>query len=49
MAKRSIGDIETTHWVEANEREAKASGDHDRHVAAMRADPKKRRIVYLHE
>ncbi|CAL1692387.1 hypothetical protein MMB232_02553 [Brevundimonas subvibrioides] len=42
-------DIETTHWVEANEREAKASGDHDRHVAAMRADPKKRRIVYLHD
>jgi len=42
-------DIETTHWVEANEREARASGDHDRHVAAMRADPKKRRIVYLHD
>lgn len=42
-------DIETTHWVEASERDAKASGDHDRHVAAMRADPKKRRIVYLHD
>ena len=48
-AKALQKDIETTHWVEANEREAKASGDHDRHVAAMRADPKKRRIVYLHE
>lgn len=48
-AKALQKDIETTHWVEANEREAKASGDHDRHVAAMRADPKKRRIVYLHD
>jgi hypothetical protein len=42
-------DIETTHWVEASERDARASGDHDRHVAAMRTDPKKRRIVYLHD
>ncbi|WP_029415694.1 DUF4112 domain-containing protein [Brevundimonas bacteroides] len=41
--------IETTHWVEASEREARASGDHERHVAAMRADPNKRRIVYLHD
>jgi hypothetical protein len=42
-------DIETTHWVEANGREARASGDHERHVAAMRADSNKRRIVYLHD
>ena len=48
-AKALQRDIETTPWVEANEREARASGDHDRHVAAMRADPKKRRIVYLHD
>ncbi|WGM30402.1 DUF4112 domain-containing protein [Brevundimonas sp. NIBR11] len=48
-AKALQKDIETTHWVEANEREARASGDHDRHVAAMKADPKKRRIVYLHD
>jgi hypothetical protein len=41
--------IETTHWVEADEREARASGDHDRHLAEMRMDPKKRRIVYLHD
>ncbi len=41
--------IETTHWVEANERDARASGDHDRHLAEMRMDPKKRRIVYLHD
>jgi len=50
MAARALQkDIETTHWVEANEREAKASGEHERHLAAMRADPKKRRIVYLHD
>lgn len=48
-AKALQKDIETTHWVEANEREARASGEHDRHVAMMRADPKKRRIVYLHD
>ena len=42
-------DIESTHWVEANERDAKASGDHEGHLAAMRADPKKRRLVYLHD
>ena len=42
-------DIESTHWVEANEREAKASGDHERHLADMRADSSKRRIVYLHD
>lgn len=48
-AKALQKDIETTHWVEANESEARASGEHDRHVAAMRADPRKRRIVYLHD
>jgi len=48
-AKALQKDIESTHWVEANEREAKASGDHERHLAAMRADPKKRRLVYLHD
>ncbi|WP_339915000.1 DUF4112 domain-containing protein [uncultured Brevundimonas sp.] len=40
--------IETTHWVEDGEREARASGDHERHVEAMRQDRQKRRIVYLH-
>lgn len=48
-AKALQKDIETTHWVEANEREARASGDHERHVAEMKTDPKKRRIVYLHD
>ena len=42
-------DIETTHWVEANEREARAGGAHEGHVADMRRNPKLRRIVYLHD
>ena len=39
-------DIESTHWVEEHEEEAKASGAHDRHVEASRAAGKKR-VVYL--
>lgn len=50
MAARALQkEIEATHWVEANEQEARASGEHERHVAAMKADPKKRRLVYLHD
>lgn len=41
-------DIESTHWVEADEREAKASGEHERHLDVMRQIGK-RRIVYLHD
>ena len=41
-------EIEATHWVEANGREAKTSGDHERHLADMRAAGRKR-IVYLHD
>ncbi len=48
-AKALQKDIESTHWVEANEREAKASGAHEGHVADMRRNPKLRRIVYLHD
>ena len=48
-AKALQKDIETTHWVEANEREARASGAHEDHVADMRRNPKLRRIVYLHD
>lgn len=47
-AKTLQGEIESTHWVEANEREARASGDHDRHVEAMKAAGRKR-VVYLHD
>lgn len=49
MAARALQkDIESTHWVEANAREARESGAHDDHLAEMRAQRKKR-IVYLHD
>ena len=48
-AKALQKDIESTHWVEASEREARASGAHERHLADMRRNPKLRRIVYLHD
>jgi hypothetical protein len=38
--------IEHTHWVEASEHEARASGAHARHLAEMHAQ-RKRRLVYL--
>lgn len=41
--------IESTHWVEDSEANAKASGDHDRHLETVQADKKLRRIVYLHD
>jgi hypothetical protein len=47
-AKALQKDIQSTHWVEDNERDAKASGAHDDHVAAMKAAGR-RRIVYLHD
>lgn len=50
LAARALQkDIESTHWVEANEGEARASGAHEGHLADMRANPKLRRIVYLHD
>jgi hypothetical protein len=48
-AKALQKDIETTHWVEASEREAKASGEHERHLAEMRRRGGLRRMVYLHD
>jgi hypothetical protein len=48
-AKALQKDIESTHWVEANEQEARDSGAHERHLADMNGDPKLRRIVYLHD
>lgn len=48
-AKALQKDIETAHWVEANEREARASGDHERHVAEMRRRAGLKRVVYLHD
>lgn len=48
-AKALQKDIEGTHWVEANEREARANGDHERHLAEMRRKGGLRRLVYLHD
>ena len=48
-AKALQKDIETTHWVESSEREARDSGEHESHLAQMKSDPKLRRIVYLHD
>ena len=48
-AKALQKDIASTHWVENNEQDAKASGEHDQHLARVRADPKLRRVVYLHD
>lgn len=48
LAARALQkDIKTTHWVEASEREARASGEHERHVAEMRRKGGLRRVVYL--
>lgn len=50
LAARALQqDIESTHWVEASERQARASGEHERHLADMRRNPKLRRVVYLHD
>lgn len=50
LAARALQqDIESTHWVEASERAARASGEHDRHVAEVRRNPKLKRVVYLHD
>ncbi len=48
-AKALQAEIERTHWVEASERDARASGDHDLHLERVRSDPKLKRIVYLHD
>jgi len=50
LAARALqAEIEGTHWVEAREADAKANGDHDRHLQKMRENPKLTRIVYLHD
>lgn len=48
-AKALQKDIESTHWVEGSEREARASGEHEQHLARVRGDRKLRRVVYLHD
>jgi len=48
-AKALQKDIETTHWVEANEREARVTGEHERHLAEMQRKGGLRRVAYLHD
>jgi len=48
-AKALQKDIESTHWVEDSEANARATGDHDRHLETVRNDKTLRRIVYLHD
>ena len=50
LAARALQkDIESTHWVEAREADARASGEHEAHEAKVRGDRNLRRIVYLHD
>jgi cytochrome b subunit of formate dehydrogenase len=48
-AKALQKDISMTHWVEGSESEARASGEHERHLETVRGDRKLRRVVYLHD
>jgi hypothetical protein len=49
LAARALQkDIAATHWVEGSERDARASGEHEQHLATVRGDKKLRRVVYLH-
>ena len=50
MAARALQKhIESTHWVEDTEANARASGDHEMHEARVENDPTLKRIVYLHD
>ncbi len=50
MAARALQkEIESTHWVEADEASSRASGEHDRHLETVRTRPHLKRIVYLHD
>lgn len=48
-AKALQKDIESTHWVEASEPQARATGEHDRHLERVRGDHRLSRVVYLHD
>ena len=48
-AKALQKDISTTHWVEGSESDARASGEHEQHLATVRNNPDLRRVVYLHD
>ena len=50
MAARALQKhIESTHWVEDAEANARASGDHEMHEARVQNDPTLKRIIYLHD
>lgn len=48
-AKALQKDIASTHWVEGTEAAARASGEHERHLAVVRGNKALRRVVYLHD
>jgi len=50
MAARALQKhIESTHWVEDSEANARATGDHEMHEARVEGDKLLKRIVYLHD
>lgn len=50
MAARALQKhIESTHWVEDTEANARASGDHEMHEARVENDQTLKRIIYLHD
>lgn len=50
MAARALQKhIESTHWVEDTEANARATGDHAMHEARVQNDKTLKRIVYLHD
>ena len=50
MAARALQKhIESTHWVEDSEANARATGDHEMHEARVKGDKLLKRIVYLHD
>lgn len=50
MAARALQKhIESTHWVEDTEANARATGDHEMHEARVQNDKTLKRIVYLHD
>ncbi|WP_295185503.1 DUF4112 domain-containing protein [uncultured Brevundimonas sp.] len=50
MAARALQKhIESTHWVEDTEANARATGDHQMHEARVQNDKTLKRIIYLHD
>lgn len=50
MAARALQKhIESTHWVEDTEANARATGDHAMHEARVQNDKTLKRIIYLHD